>query len=67
MNDETTATEAINELLREVDTNTCVKHLEEMWESWITNERNDFSEAEKRACLLSSYKNIRKLLQSIDG
>lgn len=56
---------AVAQLLCETEASVCVAHLDVMWECWLTHELNDCSEAKERAMVLSSYKNMRKFLNSI--
>jgi hypothetical protein len=39
--------------------------LDDMWESWLTNESNDYCTANVRADVLATYKSIRNLLLGI--
>ncbi len=56
---------AVHELITEVDPEICVEHLDDMWECWVTNERNDYCTANIRADVLVTYKSIRQLLLKI--
>jgi hypothetical protein len=56
---------AVKELLLETEPEVCVAHLDDMWESWLTNESNDYCTANVRADVLATYKSIRNLLLGI--
>jgi hypothetical protein len=56
---------AVNELLLETEPEVCVEKLDEMWESWLTNEQNDYCTANVRADMLATYKSIKKMLLHI--
>lgn len=57
--------QALEELLTEDSAENMEKRLTEMWECWVTNERNDMSTANERANILYTYKNISQFLKRL--
>lgn len=58
---------AVNELLQETDTATCVETLDDFFECWLTHGRNDTTSVEQRTDRYYSYKFLRKLLTLLEA
>lgn len=58
--------EVVKALLTEFDKEVISEVLNDFWESWITNERNDCTTAEHRTNCWFVYHHLLKFLESIE-
>lgn len=58
--------EAVKALLSETDKEVCIETLDDMFECWLTHERNDCTNTNLRAERYYAYKGLREMLNSFD-